>query len=107
MLNNFFSNFRMSSIHRNNSTVSSILSISKYARITYFIVQCPNVEKTRKIVSMDKILNPSNRRLRAGDDCTLKGEGRNHSRVKILFCSKLIHQIFLLIYNNTFLELQR
>ena len=84
-----FSNFRMSSIQRNNSTVSSVLAISKYARITHFIVQYPNVEKTRKIVSMDKILNPSNRRLRAGDDCTLKGEGRNHSRVKILFCSKL------------------
>ncbi|CAF1332771.1 unnamed protein product [Rotaria sordida] len=76
-------------IQRNNSAVSSASTVSRHTNVTHCIVQHPDNEKTRKIVHVNKILNPSNRRLKAGDDCTLKGEGRNHTRVKILFCGDL------------------
>ncbi|CAF1293920.1 unnamed protein product [Rotaria sordida] len=76
-------------IQRNNSAVSSASTVSRHTNVTHCIVQHPDNEKTRKIVHMNKIVNPSNRRLKVGDDCTLKGEGRNHTRVKILFCGDL------------------
>lgn len=84
----------MSSIQRYNSILSSGSTVSKQAKITHFIVQFLNNEKTRKIINIEKILNPSNRRLKSGDDCTVKGDGRHHNRAKILFCGILANKIF-------------
>ncbi|CAF3544472.1 unnamed protein product [Rotaria socialis] len=79
----------MPSIERIDSTASSISTLSKHAKASHCIVQYRDFDKTRKIINIDKILNPSNRRFKAGDDCTLKSEGRHHTRVKILFMSDL------------------
>ncbi|CAF1483657.1 unnamed protein product, partial [Rotaria sordida] len=90
-------------IQRNNSAVSSASTVSRHTNVTHCIVQHPDNEKTRKIVHMNKIVNPSNRRLKVGDDCTLKGEGRNHTRVKILFCGDLDtcqHQLDIIAINS-------
>ncbi|CAF3942074.1 unnamed protein product [Rotaria magnacalcarata] len=62
----------MYTIERHDSAVSTISNISK-----------------SEIVRLNQILNPSNRRLKVGDDGTLKGEGRHHVRVKILCLSDL------------------
>ncbi|CAF1561349.1 unnamed protein product, partial [Rotaria magnacalcarata] len=79
----------MPSIERIDSAASSISTLLKHAKASHCIVQYRDIEKSRKIINIDKILNPSNRRLKAGDDCTLKSEGRHHTRVKILFMSDL------------------
>ncbi|CAF4913972.1 unnamed protein product [Rotaria sp. Silwood1] len=83
----------MPAIQRNDSTVSSASTVWGHTNVTHFIVQHSDNAKIRKIVHMNKILNPSNRRLKVGDDCTLKGDGRNHTRVKILFCDTCQHQL--------------
>ncbi|CAF3318328.1 unnamed protein product [Rotaria sp. Silwood2] len=83
----------MPTIQRNDSAVSSASTVFRHTNVAHFIVQCSDNEKIRKIVHMNKIVNPSNRRLKVGDDCTLKGEGRNHTRVKILFCDTCQHQL--------------
>lgn len=79
----------MSTIQRFNSTSSTISNTSKSIKATHCIIQHSNAEKKKEIVSLDKILNSSNRRLKVGDDGTLKGDGRHHVRVKILCLSKL------------------
>ena len=79
----------MSSIQRYDSTASNVSNASKSVKVTHCIIQHSNADKNKEIVSLDKILNPSNRRLKMGDDGTLKGEGRHHARVKILCLSKL------------------
>ena len=81
-------------MQRSNSIVSSASIVSKQTNVTHCLVQHPDASKTRKIVHVDKIVNPSNRRLKAGDDCTLKGDGGNHMRVKILDCGMLFVYIF-------------
>ncbi|CAF4941425.1 unnamed protein product [Rotaria sp. Silwood1] len=83
----------MPAIQRNDSTVSSASTVWGHTNVTHFIVQHSDNAKIRKIVHMNKILNPSNRRLKVGDDCTLKGDGRNHTRVKVLFCDTCQHQL--------------
>ena len=85
-------------IQRNSSVISSASTVSKHSNITHYIVQYRDNENNRKIVPLKNILNPSNRRLKAGDDCTVKGEGRNHQRVKILFCGKFFIHVFSLLY---------
>ena len=69
-------------------SVSSTASTS--SKLTHCIVRFNDDEKIRKIVRVEQILNPSNRRLKAGDECTLKGEGRNYVRAKILFTGRSI-----------------
>ena len=64
-----------------------------------------NAEKNKEIVPPDKILNSSNRHLKMGDDGTLKGEDRHHTRVKILCLSKLNNM--LLCIRLSFLLLRR
>ena len=81
-------------MQRNNSIVSSASTVSKQTNVTRCLVQHPDASKTRKIVHVDKTVNPSNRRLKAGDDCTLKGDGRNHVLMKILYCGMLFVYIF-------------
>lgn len=56
------------------------------AIFTHCLVEYDDFDQTKKVVEKENILNPSNRRLKAGEKCTLKSEGRNHIRVKILFC---------------------
>ncbi|CAF1387025.1 unnamed protein product [Rotaria magnacalcarata] len=79
----------MYTIERHDSAASTISSTSKSVKATHCIIQHSNVEKNKEIVRLNQILNPSNRRLKVGDDGTLKGEGRHHVRVKILCLSDL------------------
>ena len=79
----------MTSLRRNNTANSFVSTTAKTSKFTHCVVQYQDFDETKKIVEKDKILNPSNRRLKAGDDCTIKNEGRNHIRAKILFCGML------------------
>ncbi|CAF3309742.1 unnamed protein product [Rotaria socialis] len=79
----------MYTIERHDSAASAISNTSKSVKATHCIIQHSNVEKNKEIVRLNQILNPSNRRLKVGDDGTLKGEGRHHVRVKILCLSDL------------------
>lgn len=91
----FVSNFRMPVIQRNNSAVSSASTVSKNSNVTHCLVQHQDNEKAKTIVHLNQILNPSNRRLKVGDGCTVKGEGRSHQRVKILFYGRFVVSVFL------------
>lgn len=64
------------------------LSIShalKQSKATHCIVQYNDPNQTKKVLNVDQIQNPAEKRLKIGDEWSLKGEsGRHHSRVKIL-----------------------
>ncbi|CAF4053959.1 unnamed protein product [Rotaria magnacalcarata] len=89
----------MYTIERHDSAVSTNSNISKSVKATHCIIQHSNVEKNKEIVRLNQILNPSNRRLKVGDDGTLKGEVRHHVRVKILCLNDLEtcqHQMYII-----------
>lgn len=59
---------------------------SKQSKATHCIVQYNDTNQTRKVLDVDQIQNPAEKRLKIGDDWSVKGEGgRHHSRVKILY----------------------
>ncbi|CAF3941496.1 unnamed protein product [Rotaria magnacalcarata] len=80
--------------HTAQKTIIFLKKITTPEPSTTLVLQAPVPvrlinKSSGEIVRLNQILNPSNRRLKVGDDGTLKGEGRHHVRVKILCLSDL------------------
>ncbi|CAF1058654.1 unnamed protein product [Didymodactylos carnosus] len=78
---------KMSSITRRGSSSSNSSTQSAKARNTHCIIETPQADGTveKTVIVLGQILNPSNRRLKVKDSCSLKHAARHAKRSVINF----------------------